>query len=187
MNLSHVVTIGTFRGGLVGGLVGGLEEGKGVQPILGRKNRLANTRSAESCCQKMRLGFSQIYHHLLKLLTSIFDIRQPFSEISSINLKFILLKLMTILRSEKNQKYSKISWPDISANSNFTRPGFPYVSDHFPIFLLENFRNVWKNETILNTNHHFYLHFSNEINEIFKNKHFLLFPKKSNIFENLTT
>ena len=138
MNLSHVVTIGTFRGGSVGGL----EEGKGVQPILGRKNRIANPRSAESCTQKMRLGFSQIYHHLLKLLTSLFDILQPFSEISSINLTFIPLKLMTILRSEKNRKYSKISRPGISANFNFTRPGFPYVSDHFPIFLAENFRNI---------------------------------------------
>ena len=138
MNLSHVVTIGTFRGGSVGGL----EEGKGVQPILGRKNPLPKSRSAESCTQKMCLGFSQIYHHLLKLLTSLFDILQPFSEISSINLKFIPLKLMTILRSEKNRKYSKISRPDISANSNFTRPGFPYVFDHFPIFLVDNFRNI---------------------------------------------
>ena len=34
MNLRNVVTIGTYRGGSVGGL----EEGKGVQPILGRKN-----------------------------------------------------------------------------------------------------------------------------------------------------
>ena len=100
MNLSHVVTIGTFRGGSVGGL----EEGKGVQPILGRKNPLAKYKTAQSCCQKMRLGFSQIYHHLLKLLTSLFDILQPFSEISSINLKFIPLKLMTILRSEKKSK-----------------------------------------------------------------------------------
>ena len=125
------MTIGTFRGGSVGGL----EEGKGVQPILGRKNRQAKCRFSESCTQKMRLGFSQIYHHLLKLLTSLFDILQPFSEISSINLKFIPLKLMTILRSEKNRKYSKISRPDISANSNLTRPGFPYVFDHFPIFL----------------------------------------------------
>ena len=103
MNLSHVVTIGTFRGGSVGGL----EEGKGVQPILGRKNHSPNTKTAESCTQKMRLGFSQIYHHLLKLLTSLFDILQPFSEISSINLKFIPLKLMTIFRSEKNQKHLK--------------------------------------------------------------------------------
>ena len=36
MNLRNVVTIGTY----CGGSVGGLEEGKGVQPILGRKNRL---------------------------------------------------------------------------------------------------------------------------------------------------
>ena len=138
MNLRNVVTIGTYRRGSVGGL----EEGKGVQPILGRKNRPPKCRSAESCCQKMCLGLSQIYHHLLKLLTSLFDILQPFSEISSINLKFIPLKMMTILISEKNQKYSEISRPDISANSNFTRPGFPYVFDHFPIFLVENFRNV---------------------------------------------
>ena len=100
MNLSHVVTIGTFRGGSVGGL----EEGKGVQPILGRKNRLANTKSAESCTQKMRSSFSQIYHHLLKFLTSLFDILRQFFEISSINLTFISLKLMTILRSEKKTK-----------------------------------------------------------------------------------
>ena len=53
MNLSHVVTIGTFRGGSVGGL----EEGKGVQAILRRKNPSANTRSAESCTQKMCLSF----------------------------------------------------------------------------------------------------------------------------------
>ena len=130
MNLSHVVTIGTFRGGSVGGL----EEGKGVQSILGRKNSSPNTRSAQSCTQKMRLCFSQIYHHLLKLLTSLFDILQPFSEICSINLKFISLKLMTIFRSEKNRKYLKISRPGISANSNLTRPGFPYIFDHFPIF-----------------------------------------------------
>ena len=103
MNLSHVVTIGTFRGGSVGGL----EEGKGVQPILGRKNHPANPKTAESCTQKMRLGFSQIYHHLLKLLTSLFDILQPFSEISSINLKFIPLKLMTILKSEKIENIQK--------------------------------------------------------------------------------
>ena len=138
MTLSHAVTIGTFRGGSVGGL----EEGKGVQPILGRKKSSAKCKTAESCTQKMRLGFSQIYHHLLKLLTSLFDILQPFSEISSINLKFISLKLMTILRSEKIRKYSEISRPDISANSNFTRPGFPYVFDHFPIFLIENLRNI---------------------------------------------
>ena len=103
MNLSHVVTIGTFRGGSVGGL----EEGKGVQPILGRKNPPANPKTVESCTQKMCLGFSQIYHHLLKLLTSLFDILQPFSEISSINLKFIPLKLMTILRSEKIENIRK--------------------------------------------------------------------------------
>ena len=103
MNLSHVVTIGTFRGGSVGGL----EEGKGVQPILGRKNRLPKFRIAESCTQKMRLCFSQIYHHLLKLLTSLFDILQPFSEISSINLKFISLKLVTISRSEKIENIRK--------------------------------------------------------------------------------
>ena len=48
MNLSHVVTIGTFRGGSVGGL----EEGKGVQPILGRKNPTAKSRLSESCRQK---------------------------------------------------------------------------------------------------------------------------------------
>ena len=135
MNLSHVVTLGTFRGGSVGGL----EEGKGVQPILGRKNRLAKFRFAESCTQKMRLDFPQIYHHLLKLLTSLFDILQPFSEISSINLKFIPLKVITILRSEKK---SRISRADISANSNFTRPGFPYVFDYSPIFLVRNFRNI---------------------------------------------
>ena len=103
-----------------------------------------NSELRKAVRKKMRLGFSQIYHHLLKLLTSLFDILQPFSEISSINLKFIPLKLMTILRSEKNRKYSKISRPDISANSNFTRPGFPYVFDHFPIFLVQNLRNIWK-------------------------------------------
>ena len=40
VNLRNVVTIGTYRGGSVGGL----EEGKGVQPILGRKNRRANPK-----------------------------------------------------------------------------------------------------------------------------------------------
>ena len=124
MNLSHVVTIGTFRGGSVGGL----EEGKGVQPILGRKNRLANTRFAESCTQKMRLGFSQIYHHLLKLLTSLFDILQQFSEISSINLKFIPLKMMTILKSEKIENIRK------SYDLTFLQKGIPPGRD-FLMFL----------------------------------------------------
>ena len=105
MNLSHVVTIGTFRGGSVGGL----EEGKGVQPILGRKNHPAKYKTAQICCQKMCLSFSQIYHHLLKLLTSLFDILQPFSEISSINLKFIQLKLMTILRSKKSKIFENLT------------------------------------------------------------------------------
>ena len=53
------------------------------------------------CTQKMRLGFSGIYHHLLILLTSLLDILQPFSEISGWNLSFEISKLMTILRSEK--------------------------------------------------------------------------------------
>ena len=121
MNLSHVVTIGTFRGGSVGGL----EEGKGVQLILGRKNPQAKSRSVESCTQKMRLGFSQIYHHLLKLLTSLFDILQPFSEISSINLKFIPLKLMTILRSEKTENIRKSH--DLTFLQNGISPGRDFL------------------------------------------------------------
>ena len=74
--------------------------------------------------------------------------------------------------SKKNRKYSQISRPNISVKWNPTRPGFPYVSDHFPIFLTENFRNIQKkNENILITNLQFYLRFSTEINGIFKNKH----------------
>ncbi len=68
-----------------------------------RENRLPKSASAPGCCQKMRLGFSGIYYHLLILLTSLLDILQPFSQISSINLKSIPLKLMTILRSRKNE------------------------------------------------------------------------------------
>ena len=101
MNLRNVVTIGTYRGGSVGGV----EECKVTN--VGKENCSPNRRSAESCTKKMRLGFSQIYHHLLKLLTSLFDILQSFSEISSINLKFIQLKLMTILRSEKIENNRK--------------------------------------------------------------------------------
>ena len=88
---------------------------------------------------------------------------------------------MTVLRSEKYRKYSKISRPDISEKWNLTRPGFPYVFDHFPIFLVENIRNIWNDDNILITNHHFYLRFSKEINGIFKNKHFVSFPDISMI------
>ena len=82
---------------------------------------------------------------------------------------------------QKYRKYSKIPRPDISEKCNLTRPGFPYVFDHFPIFLVENIRYIWKNENILITNLHFYLRCSKEINAIFQNKHFLTFSDISMI------
>ena len=83
----------------------------------------------------------------------------------------------------RNRKYSEFSRPNISVKWNLTRPGFPYVFDHFPIFLVEMYeiKCMKKNETILMTNHHFYLRFSKEIDGIFKNKHFLSFPDISMI------
>ena len=75
-------------------------------PIGNSKNGDHYTSSAMQmyrCPKWSIIRFKEKYHVLHKLLTYLFDILQPFSEISSINLKFIPLKLMTILRSEKNQ------------------------------------------------------------------------------------
>ena len=91
------------------------------------------------------------------------------------------LKTSILCHFRKNRNYSKIPRPNISVKWNLTRPGFPYVFDHSPIFITENFRNIRKNETILIMNLHFYLRFSKEINGIFKNKYFLPFPDISMI------
>ncbi len=73
----------------------------GAVPKPRRENQLAKSVGAQSCTLKNWTGISQIYHTLLNLMTSLFDILQPFFQISGINLQFIPLKLIQILRSEK--------------------------------------------------------------------------------------
>ena len=114
-------------------------------PIGNSKNEVQCTSSAKQMYRCPKWNPERLrkkYHVLHKLLTYLFDSLQRFFEISSIDLKFIPLKLMKFLRSEKNQKYSEISRSDISAISNFTTPGFPYVFDHFQIFLAGNSKNI---------------------------------------------
>ena len=84
------------------------------------------------CPKRYIVHLWKFYHALHKLLTYLFDILQPFFEISSINLKFIPLKLMTILEIHKN---CQLSGKNRNLLFNSTTPAFPYVFDNVQIFL----------------------------------------------------
>ena len=131
MNLRNVVTIGTYRGGSVVGL----EQGKGCNQSWEGKITTKNTSLAESCTQKMCLSFSQIYHHLLKLLTSLLDIFQPFFQISGRNFIYQISNSDGFFVISKELKYLTFERSDISEKWKLTRPGFSYVFDHFQMFL----------------------------------------------------
>ena len=203
MNLSHVVTIGMFRGGSVGGL----EEGKGVQPILGRKNRPPKSKICGKLYAKNAFRFftnlpplnetsniplwhtsTIFWNKWSELHLSDIKVRWIFCDLQKIenisefhdltflkngispgrdflmfltNSKYFWHKLNILARNLKNVNWSLQShqagfslyfwslpnisginwtfWSEISKTRiyccNLTRPGFPYVFDHFQIFL----------------------------------------------------